>query len=508
MTDPQEIELKFDADSASTDDLLHTLSEHIGVPRDRTQRLIATYFDTRKSTLRRRGLTLRIRSDGERRTQTLKASQGHDTFARSEWETGTRKHTPDPDLFPQKKPRKMLRASGTLRPVFVTDVRRTVWDVRHGHSQIEVSLDAGGVTANGAAARFTEVELELKDGKAADLFGLARRLVLASELHTGVRSKAERGYELVEGRSCISTKADGISLTPGMTAGDAFQMIARACLRHFHLNARCLSEGRDADALHQSRVALRRLRSALTLFKTVVADGRTEQMRAGLKKISAQLGEARNLDVYLTRIHTLAASSQNDVAFQEYKARVEQAREAAYDRVLAALHDVDFRLFTVELAGWIEAGDWKTQRPERDEAVSHFASRLLRKRQRAVRRRGLHLQRRSPEERHKLRIAAKKLRYAAEFFASLTSGKKKRSAHKAYIVRLEALQENLGALNDIRTGAEVARLLAGSDAAGGRPVIVPASLGTDGAAPQEPDLLRAATKTFKRFAKTASPLAS
>ena len=510
MTEPQEIELKFDADPESTEELQIRLSKSIGAPREQARRLIATYFDTRKSVLRRQGLSLRIRSDGGRRIQTLKASQCHNTFARSEWEIETRKDRPDPDLFQHKLPRKTLNASGTLRPVFVTDMRRTVWDVQHGHSQIEVSLDTGAVTANGPAARFAEVELELKTGAPVDLFGLARRLIVSTDLRLGVRSKAERGYSLAEGNSSVSTKAEAVCLTSDITAGEAFQMIARACLRHFHLNARLLFESRNANALHQSRVALRRLRSAMTLFKTVVADGRAEQMRAGLKQISAQLGEARNLDVYLARVETLAVSTENKVALEEYTARIEQARQAAHERVLASLREAGFRLFAVELAGWIEAGDWRTatKHPERNEAVARFAPRLLRKCQRAVRKKGRHLRRRSPEERHKLRIAAKKLRYAAEFFASLADGKKERVAHRAYIARLEALQENLGELNDIRTGKEMEHLLAGSGAADGRRVALTAGLVTGGLDAQEHDLLRAATKTFRRFAKTVSPLAS
>ncbi len=160
--------------------------------------------------------------------------------------------------------------------------------------------------------------------------------------------------------SPAAVKAEPIELTSDLTAGQAFRIIARSCLRQFRLNETALARTRDADALHQARVAIRRLRSAFSIFKNVVADEKAETIRRELKELSTLLGEARNLDVY--RAHVIAPElGRNPAAdLRTYDRRIGQERESAYDKVLAKFATPAFRTFMLELAAWIETGTWSS----------------------------------------------------------------------------------------------------------------------------------------------------
>lgn len=467
MGDPREIELKFEVDPAKVAGLRRRVARAfalgVGTPRP----LVSVYYDTGKHALRRRGLSFRVRQDGERRLQTLKAAAGAGAglFDRAEWECEVEGGEPDPALFDDARASRLLRTRGGLAPVFETRIERTAWLVAIGSSEIELSIDDGEVTAGSAARRVAEIELELKHGAAADLFEAARRLAEIASIRIGVLSKSERGYGLLEGASPASFKAGPVPLTRDVSAGAAFQAVARSCLRHFRLNEAPLVEGRAEEALHQARVAMRRLRSALSLFRDVVADEEVDGLKRRLRSLSALLGVARNLDVYTERV--LEAELARDPAepgIADLAATLGADRERAYDRVVRRLASKAFGRFMVDLSAWIEAGPWLSREASsgRDDPAWTFAKAVLDRRRRRVRKAGRHLERQSPEARHQVRIDAKKLRYASEFFAGLVRGRKRRRRHAAFVSALERLQACLGELNDIETGHALAESLARS----------------------------------------------
>ena len=115
-------------------------------------------------------------------------------------------------------------------------------------------------------------------------------------------SKSERGFGLADGGEPNSFKAEPIALRPNLSVAQAFQIIARACVRHFRINEPLLIASRSAEPLHQARVAIRRLRSALSLFEPIVTDNINQRLKRSLRDVSHQFGEARNLDVYITQI--------------------------------------------------------------------------------------------------------------------------------------------------------------------------------------------------------------
>lgn len=90
-----------------------------------------------------------------------------------------------------------------------------------------------------------------------------------------------------------------------------------------------------------------------------------------------------------------------------------------------------------------------------NETIDKFAARVLKRSRRRLKRKGRHLDRLSPEGRHRIRIMTKKPRYASEFFASLWADRKHRAQFKSFISPLEDLQTGLGELNDIQTGRQI-----------------------------------------------------
>jgi triphosphatase len=296
------------------------------------------------------------------------------------------------------------------------------------------------VSAAGRSDTVSEVELELKRGRPAALFGLARDLGRDLPLRVGVLTKAQRGYRLLETVSAGSVKTERLTLRSDATAAEAFASIADACLRQFRLNEDILRRDPQADALHQARVALRRLRSALSLFKPILADAKFDHLAGELRWIAGSLGEARDLDVLVARV-----GDEPDEA-------IIAAHRIAYSEALAFL----------DLVEWATLGEWRTQpvKPERvNERADLFAAQVLGRLRRRLKRRGRDLTRLDDGERHRVRILGKKLRYAAGFLESLYAGKEARQRFRAFLKRVEALQDHLGELNDVATApALVARV--------------------------------------------------
>ena len=291
----------------------------------------------------------------------------------------------------------------------------------------------------------------------------------------GAPTRSRRSYALVGGDEPGSFKAEKIELKPEMPAAEAFQTVARACIRQFRLNEPMLIARRSAEPLHQARVAMRRLRSALSLFKPVVADQEYERFKRGLRDLSHKLGEARDLDVYIAR-STVSIASENGgfpLLALERTGRLQAERDGAYQRVINSLQSKRFSLLMRNFGIWIEAGSWCTldepkSQAARDQTILDFAAHALELRWRKLKHRGRHLDRLSSEEHHRIRIDAKKMRYASEFLSSLMADPRHRRRHKMFIAALESLQTRLGDLNDVQTEHEIVGRLARSGATAAR----------------------------------------
>jgi triphosphatase len=173
--------------------------------------LVSVYFDTANLKLRNKGLSLRVRRIGRRHVQTIKRENGESAalFARDEWEHPISGRQPDLDVAQDAALGPMFgkKLRRGLKPIFETRVRRTVYPIQSGVSEIELTVDKGKVEAGRQSSPLCEVELELKRGESAELFKLARMLAEEVPIQLAVKSKAERGYMLIAGEAPQAVKA-------------------------------------------------------------------------------------------------------------------------------------------------------------------------------------------------------------------------------------------------------------------------------------------------------------
>ena len=469
MTTPREIELKLELDPADAGRVKRHLARACPRRKSGSQPLVSVYFDTDDLLLRRAGVSLRVRRVGKRHIQTIKAGDapmaGYSD--REEWECAIQ--GPQPDLAAAKDTplESLLNGRGTdaLEPLFETRVRRSEFRLGDHGSQIAVALDEGKVDTGLRDSPVCEVELELVRGQPASLFRLAKTLGEVAPLRLGTKSKADRGYELLQNDASPVDAAGDIRVTPSMTCKEAFRVIGLGCLRHLIANEPAMLTG-NGESLHQMRVALRRLRAAISVFAEVVADEDTQRIKSELGWITGELGPARDLDTFVAEVLTpFREQHPGEPGLVPICRDFARRRAKAYAHAADVVRSARFRALVLQLAEWIEAGRWTQSEDEllrlrREQPIAIHAADEFTRRLRKLRKQGRLLGQLTPEERHKLRIRAKKLRYAMEFFAEVFPGHKQARRRKAALSSVKALQDALGALNDISTRERLASQIA------------------------------------------------
>jgi inorganic triphosphatase YgiF len=407
--------------------------------------------------------------------QTIKQETGDSgaLFARNEWEHDIGGNQPDLDAAQDTALGPLLnkKLRRGLKPVFETRVRRTIYPISQDGSEIELTIDRGKVQAGGQSSPLCEVELELKRGESAELFRLAQGLAEQVPVQLAVKSKAERGYALVTAEKPQPIKAAPVALAPDSSRQAAFQAIAHACLHQLVGNLPAM-QGGDPEGLHQMRVALRRLRAAISLFADMLADPQTQQMKAEFKWLTGELGPARELDVFIKQVVKPVADSKPSGAGVAVLTRdLQQRREDAIARAAEAIESARFRALVLDTAAWIETGAWTRNdlaRTLREQPIPVAAAEQLTKRWRKILKRGARLGTLDPQRRHKLRIETKKLRYASEFFGGAFPGKKATRRQRDFVASLEKLQDALGDLNDIAVHEGLSERIVDARSAGGK----------------------------------------
>ncbi len=231
-----------------------------------------------------------------------------------------------------------------------------------------------------------------------------------------------------------------------------------AGLAHLLANERGLVSGTDPEFLHQARVALRRLRSALEVFSPPLPESVVAPVERELKWMASRLGPARDWDVFMTEtLPPIEAEFGARRGLKPLRARCNRLRRSAGADARRAARSARYRRLTLRLSAWLAAESWRafpngTVRAALQGPVGNHARTVLQARYGRVRKRGRGLEKLSAARLHRLRIAIKRFRYAADFFSGLYRGK----AVQETLQRLSRLQDVLGALNDSATAVDLA----------------------------------------------------
>ena len=508
---PLEIELKLALPLQQVDAFRKRMARRRGQPLQ--QDLVTRYFDTPDFALSAQGVALRVRRIGRRWLQTLKTEGERygGLSQRVEHEMPIRRGVPDWSRFPVGALACVPEAlRDQLVPVFETHFNRTAWLIKgQSGAQIEVALDVGEVLAGKHSQPICEIELELKAGQPDALFALALDWAGQFDCVPFDISKAERGVRLAHGLAEEPAKSVPLSLSRGMSVEAGFAAMVQACLTQFQANlpgalgplkeplAIRLSpqadkslvipildetanhstksasgqvaayppqagEGANAEPqpindieyVHQARVALRRLRAVLRVFRRACA--LPDELMEGLHELMAALGPARDWDVLCCEtLPRMAAYFSDPVAWQQGLDRLEAQRAEVRVAMRAAILQAHPGAWLLACQRWLWQRGWQAgpevQRLAQLSSQKKWARRALQKGHRSIVRGANEFEQLQAAQRHALRIAIKRQRYTAEFFLPLFTGRRQ----ARYLAALQAIQDSLGRNNDARVAWEL-----------------------------------------------------
>jgi CHAD domain-containing protein len=197
------------------------------------------------------------------------------------------------------------------------------------------------------------------------------------------------------------------------------------------------------------------MRAAISLFSDMLVGPQTEAMKIEFKWIGEGLGPARELDVFIKRVvKPVAEGKPNGSGMAVLAKDLRKRRRDAFAHARTITGSARFRRVALDTAAWIEAGEWMHNNDEsacarRERPIATAAAEEMRRRRRRILNDAAHLDKLDAQRRHELRIRAKKLRYASEFFAGAFPDKKSSRRREEFAAGLEKLQDALGDLNDI-----------------------------------------------------------
>ena len=456
----RETELRFQVPASAR----RTVEAAVATASAKRTRLQAIYFDTPDRRLAAAGLALRLRKEGRRWVQTLKAG-GPYAMQRFEHNVdlpgiargaGTAPLRPDPALHNGTQGGLLLERALAARNAerapplaesFRTDIQRWHRVVRARGGVIELAFDQGHLVAGARRASICELEFELLRGQPGAVINVARRWVATHGLWLEVRSKGERGERLARTDSTPAGdlhKATPLRLEAGLAVDVAFRAVVANCLDHLLPNASEVASGEYVEEhIHQWRVGLRRLRTALRFFEGWTPLTNTAWSEA-LAEVFEQLGTARDRDALTAAVvpdlREAGAPWVDLPSTRDAVDPVALARSGSFNQTVLAL------------LGLAAAG-CEADAAEGAPDFAKLAVQRLDAWQRQVRRDAKRFADLEDTRQHRLRRRIKRLRYAAEFVASLHPPK----AVARYLGGLGPVQESLGRTNDVNVALALYR---------------------------------------------------
>ena len=454
----RETERKYEAtDAVELPDLARLIGLDTGLGAEE-QQLEATYFDTADLCLARAGITLRRREGGSDPGWHLKLPAGADSRDELRMPLGRSSRKPPAELLGLTR---VYTRGAAVVPVAQLNTRRRRWLLAGPDGQALVELVEDQVSAHTTgeqtrAVSWREVEVELAEHGQAELLDRIERQLLA----VGVQRS---GYGFKLGRLLaeeLSAPPSTPEPTAGSSAGDVilgYLATQAEQLRRYDPLVR-----RDApDAVHQMRVAARRMRSALQAFGRVLDRNRTRELMTELKWIAGELGGARDSEVMAERLAAMLDELPNELILgpvaaavtRSFERRIADARQVAIaaldsDRYLELHNKIDALLAHPPMSPAADRPGRRELPKSAARAYRRMASRMrYASSQPAGEQRDIAL--------HEMRKAAKRLRYATEAAKPVLGKPAKRLQRQ-----LKKVQELLGAHQDTAVSRPVLRELA------------------------------------------------
>ncbi|MEM8606096.1 MAG: CHAD domain-containing protein [Myxococcota bacterium] len=426
------------------------------------EHLTSTYFDTPHHVLRKAGLALQLRQDGDRVEQTLKAPvpgplglhQQRRWSAPIEGDRPVLNSIEDANLARSLRRR---RCESRLSSVFTTEVERTTIRLESNGAKMRLAIDEGTIrvdnNGHSKAEPICEAEIELLSGDPAGMLDVALEVCESLDVRLTHQTKAQRGYALA--RPTLrprSVKAKLPTLTADLTAGESFRVICSSALEHLFRNQAPVLSGHPGG-IHQTRVAMRRIRAALRAFKGLLPYEKRKAFNSEFRAFQQRLAPARDWHVFLDETLPIILAAEPDQADHIEKLRrvARQERRRATSEAVAALKSRRYARLILRFQKWL--ADLEREIPKKvfNQPVTPFAKSVLRKTRRELTSERRPLTRLPTEDVHTLRKNGKKARYATEFFSSLWDGPRV----KPYLKLMAKLQDSLGSANDATVARQI-----------------------------------------------------
>ncbi|MGH6718722.1 MAG: CHAD domain-containing protein [Alphaproteobacteria bacterium] len=452
-----EIELRFRVGPGILDRLRQATPDGVTDVRPVvTRTLSSTYFDLPDRSLGSRGFGIRLRVEDGQRSLTIKADDGHGWFgARREWVAAQAGAVPRLGRLGRHLPPEA--SAGPLSPVFRTRIERTLRDLRIGRAaRVELALDRGVIYAGRHRRAVREIEIELKRGAVMDLYAVALRLHRDfGPFALMPSSKAVRGYALAAGRPEAARRADAVAIDVGASTEAACKAILRSCLGQILANHEPARLGKDSEGVHQIRIGLRRLRTALSSLRPFLPPERRQPVAAWARWATRHFGPARDWDVFIDErlAPALARIGDGDPGVH-LRTAAQAERAAAYRLARRALRAARYTEAMLDALQWLEE-PWneavgKRRRQRLATPFVDIAWRLMRDADRRLRARANNLDEGDPAVLHAVRLAAKKARYMAEFLAPIAPP----GGVEPYVKALKRVQDTFGRSSDDTVAAD------------------------------------------------------
>lgn len=348
---------------------------------------------------------------------------------------------------------------GPLVAIAAFTGRRQAFDLDLAEGRVELLLQHGRLRA--VAAERPAARLSLS-GPLPAVAAAAQGLAAALPLLPPLAALAEEGRALANAGPARPHRLGPPDTSEAGTAEDAFLRATGHLLEVLRQQSARIAPDAGPEAVHQSRVALRRLRSLFRVFRAATDCAALRRLDARLREVVGVLGPARDWDVFLGGIGgDIAAAFPEEKRIAALLRAAQDRREAAYAAVGGMLASPGWRMLLAEATTTLLARPWREDATaERAEAlempVAAFGRGVLERRWSRLRRAGADFEALSAEALHELRLDGKRLRYAAEVFAPVFGAK----AGRRFLRRLARLQDGLGIANDAAVARGLVQALA------------------------------------------------